>query len=151
MPNVSRWEPFRDLATFRDDINRVWSDALSHWPNQGFWRGSGWAPAVDVHETQDDVVVTAEVPGINREDIDISVSGDTVTISGRTAAENAEEDKNHHYHRRERYWGEFTRTVQLPAGVDATKSKAVFRNGLLTVTMAKSEQSKTKKIPIEGQ
>ncbi len=151
MPNITRWEPFRDLASFRDEVNRVWSDALSHWPNQGFWRGSGWVPAVDVHETEDDVVITAEVPGINREDIDISVSGDTVTISGRSGEEAAEEDKSRRYFRRERYWGEFARTVQLPTEVDAARSKAVFQNGILTVTMPKSEQARTKKIPIQDQ
>ncbi len=151
MPNVTRWEPFRDLATFRDEVNRVWSDALSRWPNEGFWRNSGRVPPVDVHETEDALVITAEVPGMNREDIDISVSGDTVTISGRSGEETTEEDKNHHYHRRERYWGEFARTVQLPMGVDAAKSAAAFRNGVLTITMPKSEESRPKKIPIHGQ
>ena len=151
MPNITRWEPFRDLATFRDEVNRFWSDALGRWPNEGFWRGSGWVPAVDVEETDDDVIITAEVPGIKRENLDLSVSGDTVTISGRSGEDTAEDDRTRHYHRRERYWGEFARTIQLPTEVDAARSSATFRDGVLVATMPKSEVSRTKRIPIQSQ
>ncbi len=146
MANITRWEPFRDLAGFRDDINRLWTETLGRWPEVG-WRG-GWNPPVDVHETAEDIVVTAEVPGMRREDIDLSVTADNVIISGQTAETHTEADKERHYHRQERYWGQFSRTVHLPTPVDPGQAKATFRDGLLTITLPKSAEHRPKKIPI---
>ncbi|HEY3313952.1 MAG TPA: Hsp20/alpha crystallin family protein [Bacillota bacterium] len=147
MPNVTRWEPFRDLASFRDDINRLWTETLSRWP-EGGWRG-GWNPAIDMHETDADVVITAEVPGVTRDQIELSVTTDSVTIAGQTEGARQEADKERHYHRQERYFGQFSRTVQLPTLIDPARAMATFHDGLLTITLPKSEEHRPKKIPIQ--
>ncbi|MEW5957464.1 MAG: Hsp20/alpha crystallin family protein [Chloroflexota bacterium] len=105
-------------------------------------------PAMNVWTSNDGVVLTAELPGVEPDDIDISVVGDTVTVSGSRRAPELRE--NERYHRRERGFGRFTRTFQLPCQVDADKVEAVFSNGVLHISLPRAEDDKPKKISIKA-
>jgi len=106
-----------------------------------------WGPVVDVVENADSVTVKAELPGIDPKDVDISVSGDTLTIKGEKKEEKEEKGKS--FYRVERTYGSFCRSISLPTGVEADKAKADYKDGVLSVTLPKSEKVKAKKIPIK--
>lgn len=106
-----------------------------------------WAPMVDVSETKDNVVVKAEIPGMEAKDMDVSVSGDVLTIKGQKKTE--EEKKDEHYHYRERYSGSFQRSFRLPVAVKTEKADAAFKDGVLTITIPKAEEAKKKEIKIK--
>ena len=109
--------------------------------------GSDWRPAVDVAETENDIIVKAEIPGINPKDIDISIVGETLTIKGEKKEE--KENKGKHYHRVERSYGSFTRTIDLPTPVITDKVKAEDHHGVLEITLPKMEKSEAKKITVK--
>jgi HSP20 family protein len=106
-----------------------------------------WSPLVDISETKDNFVVKAELPGLEAKDVNVSISGDMLTVKGEKKTE--EEEKDEHYHRIERYSGSFQRAFQLPSGVKADKVKATFDKGILKVTLPKVEEAKKKKIEVE--
>jgi HSP20 family protein len=106
-----------------------------------------WSPSVDISETKDDFVVKAELPGLEAKDVNVSISGDVLTIKGEKKAE--EEEKDEHYHRVERYSGSFQRVFQLSSGVKADKIEANFDKGVLKVTLPKVEEAKKKKIEVK--
>jgi HSP20 family protein len=108
---------------------------------------TGWAPRLDVVETKESVTVKAEVPGLEAKDLDISISGEVLTIKGEKRQE--KEEKDEHRHLVERSYGAFARAVQLPAPVAGDKAKAIFKNGVLTITLQKTEEAKRKSIPIK--
>jgi HSP20 family protein len=146
MPDIVRWEPFRDLISLRDAMDRLFEESVV--------RPRGWlAPfggenlAVDVYETDQDVVIKTSLPGVKPEDIDISVVGDTVTIKGEAKEES--EVKEESYVRRERRFGSFCRTVPLPNQVVADKAEARFEHGVLTLTLPKAEEVKPKSIKVK--
>jgi len=146
MANIVRWEPFGDLMTLRDAMDRLFEDSVI--------RPRNWvAPmleglAVDMYETKDDVVVKATVPGVKAEDIDISITGDTLTIKGEFKEEEKVEKEN--YIRRERRQGSFSRSLNLPTSVNADKANAEFDNGVLKLTLPKSEEVKPKTIEVKA-
>ena len=107
----------------------------------------GLAPPLDVSETEENVLVKVEVPGIEPKDIDISISGDTLTIKGEKKSEKEEKGKNYHFI--ERGYGSFSRSVGLPASVKFEQVKAEYKKGILEITLPKSEKSKIKKIPVK--
>jgi HSP20 family protein len=109
---------------------------------------NAWSPPVDIMEKEREIVVNASVPGLRPEDINIEVEGNTLSISGETKQENETTDKN--YHRREIVQGKFYRQVQLPVEVEADKANAHFDNGMLMVSIPKSEQTRKHKIKISG-
>jgi len=111
----------------------------------GFFEG--WAPSLDVFEEKDTVVVKAEVPGMKKEDIDVSLAGDTLTVSGERKVE--EQNKDAETYRSERYFGRFQRSITLPHAVDPNKIQASYRDGILTVTLPKSEEAKRKQIEVK--
>jgi HSP20 family protein len=105
-----------------------------------------WTPQTDVTETKDSVSIKAELPGVEAKDVEVSVSGDMLTIKGEKKQE--KEEKDEHRHMVERTYGAFSRMMRLPAPVAADKIKATFKNGVLTVTLPKTEEAKPKAIPV---
>jgi HSP20 family protein len=144
---IVRWEPFRDLLTTQDRFNRLFNDTLSQFfGDEGTLASASWAPAVDIYETDHDVVMKAELPGIDPKDVEVRVEDGTLYLKGERKFQN--EIKKENYHRVERSYGSFTRSFTLPNSVDADKAKAEYKNGVLTLTMPKKEEAKPKTIQI---
>lgn len=141
------WRPFPELASFRQEMDRLFNRFIGLFPGGEEALGM-WAPSIDVSETKEAVRIRAELPGLEAKDLDVSVSHDVLTIKGEKRQER--EEKDEHFHRVERTYGAFTRSVQLPAAVGSEKAKATFKNGVLTITMPKTEESKRRAIQIEA-
>jgi len=143
------WRPFREL----EEMERRFEDMLG-WPRlPAIWRRipsmeMGWAPALDVFEKEDKLVVKAELPGMQEEDIDISVTGDTLTIRGERKAET--EVKEEDYYCCERSYGSFSRSIAVPSNVDAQKIEASYEDGVLEVSLPKIPEVKPKKVSISA-
>jgi len=145
MANLTRWEPMREMMTLREAMDRLFDDAFTR-PlsiNGGFT-----APAIDMYQTDDEVVVKATLPGLKAEDVDISVTGDTLTLRGEYKQEN--EQKEARYHIREQRYGSFERSLLLPTDVKADKAVADFENGVLTIRIPIAEEVKPKAISIKA-
>jgi len=142
-PNtMMSWPGFRDLE---DRINRMFGD----YPHGEIANTGAWMPAVDVNETDDAYELKADLPGLKPEDIDLSVTGDVVTLKGQRAAEEWTQDEGPQGYRRiERSSGSFQRAFRVPEGVDANKVQAQFENGVLHVTLPKSEATRPKQIAV---
>ena len=144
---VVRWEPFSEMVSLRDAVNRLVEDSFIRpgaWPLP--FEGAGLSVPADVVETKDNVIVKLSAPGVKPEDIYISVVGDTLTIKGETRSEEQFEEGS--YLHKERRFGSFQRTFSLPASVASDKSKAEFENGVLTLTLPKAEEAKPKSIKV---
>ncbi len=144
---VTRWDPVNEMISLRDAMNRLFEDSFirpSAWPLP--FEGSTWGMPVDMIETKDHVIVKASVPGLKPEDIDVSVTGDALTIKGEIKSEEKFEEAS--YIRKERRLGSFQRTMTLPTNVVADQAKAEFENGVLTLTLPKSEAVKPKAIKV---
>jgi HSP20 family protein len=139
--SVSRWDPFQDLLAIQDEMNQLFGRA-----RQGQAGGRVWAPALDISERQDAYVVTVEVPGVKPEDLDITLEDGLLTIQGERqfTSESSEEQ----YHRVERRYGAFRRSITLPSQVQADAIEASFDNGVLEVVVPKAEEAKPKKISV---
>jgi len=148
MTNLVRWEPFSDLVSLREAMDRLLEDSFVR-PRSG-WPApiEAGALAVDMYETDDAVVVKTAIPGVKPEDIDISLTGDTLTIKGETKFE--EEVKEETYVRREMRYGSFARTLAIPAPVVADKAQAEFENGVLMLTLPKAEEVKPRAIQVKA-
>jgi HSP20 family protein len=148
MTNLVRWEPFRDLVSLREAMDRLFEESFVR-PRTGWLAPAGVeALAIDLYQTDDAVVVKTAIPGVRPEDIDISVTGDTLTIKGEIRAE--EEVKEENYVRRELRYGSFSRSLTVPAPVVADKADAEFANGILTLTLPKAEEVKPKAIKVKA-
>src|SRR5438067_8892504 len=145
-PELSTWSPFDRLSTLRDEIDRLFDLSLP-----GFTRDAGlfggWSPSVDVYQDEDNVFVKAELPGMKKEEIDISLQNGMLTISGERKHE--EEHKEGESFRSERFFGKFQRSVSLPSEVDVKNVKAAYKDGILTVTLPKAEEAKPKQIEVQ--
>jgi len=138
--------PWTGLTSLRREMDRVFDRFFEPFPEEMRSLGE-WAPRMDVSETKDAVVVKAEVPGIEPKEIEVSLHGEMLTMKGEKKLE--KEDKGERFHRVERTWGSFVRTVRLPAPVDAERVQATFKNGLVTVTLPKTAAAKGTFIPIK--
>lgn len=139
-------DPFREVTDMQGQMNRLFDNLLGR-PSPMAGMERMWAPAVDMYETSDELVIAAEVPGLNQKDIHLSITGDMLTIRGeRQRAQDVPPDN---YYRGERWWGKFERTLPLPIPVQAGKVKAAYRDGVLTVTLPKAEEIKPKEIKID--
>ncbi|UCG31535.1 MAG: Hsp20/alpha crystallin family protein [candidate division WOR-3 bacterium] len=138
------WEPFRELVSMRDDMDRFFDTFFGS--SQGDLENY-WKPAIDIEESNGNLMVRAEIPGISKEDIKVSVQDDMLMISGERTRENEKKDKT--FHRIERCYGQFRRMIRLPATVDAEKVKATYKDGVLHVTLPKPESLKPKQIDVE--
>ncbi|MDW8102257.1 MAG: Hsp20/alpha crystallin family protein [Anaerolineae bacterium] len=147
MPELVKWEPFRELISLREAMDRLLEES--------FVRPFGVLPsarfetfALDMYETENDLVVKASLPGVKPEDININVTGDLLTIKAEVKEE--KEVKEENYFRRERRFGTFCRSVTLPIDVDVDKAKAEYENGVLTLTFPKAEAVKPKVIKVKA-
>lgn len=146
MAELIRWEPFRESRRLHDMLDRAMDRSLLD--NWWFDGGTAGHLALDMYQTDDDVVVKANIPGIKPEDIDISVSGDTLTIQGEVEEESEKDETR--YMLRERRYASFARSVTLPSSVQADSAKAEFENGVLTLTLPKAEEVKPKRISVKA-
>jgi HSP20 family protein len=139
---VVRWDPFRELTQMQGQLNRL---VDSMWGG----REQSWLPAVDVFDRQDAVVLKAELPGIELDDVHIEVDDNVLTLKGERRFEERVDDER--YHRVERRFGSFQRSLALPQGVKTDEIEASYEDGVLTVNVPKSEQAQPKQIPISRQ
>lgn len=147
--SIVRWEPFRDFMTLREAMDKLFEESfVGRRPREWVAAAEGTL-AVDMYETEDAVVVMTAVPGVKPDDIDITISGNTLTISGETKQE--EEVKEQNYVRRERRYGSFSRSVVLPESLKADEAEASFEDGVLTLTIPKAPEAKPKVIKVKGQ
>jgi len=147
MPIV-RWEPIRDLVTTQDRMNRLFNETLGRFFGDEGARTGVWMPAVDIYETEQTVVLQAEMPGVDPKDVEATVHEGTLYLKGERKYE--KEVKEENYHHVERAYGSFARSFALPTSVDAEKVQAEFKDGVLTLTMPKKEEAKAKKIKISA-
>jgi len=147
MSDIMEWRPFREVSRLRREMDRLWEDYFGA-GRRAFKPMAEWAPAVDVSETGERIVIKAEVPGIEVKDIDISLSGDVLTIKGEKKSEREETKED--YHLVERSCGSFFRSLKLPAAVEVDKIEARYEKGVLTITCPKKEEVKPKTIEIKG-
>ncbi len=143
---LTPWRPFGELSSLRREMDRLWENFFVERPLGKIWERE-WAPSLDMSETKDNFVVKAEVPGIDAKHIDISLTGDVLTIRGEKRQE--KEEKEEDYHLVERTYGSFSRSVRLPAEVESNKIKASYKNGILAITLPKSEKAKAKEVKIK--
>ncbi len=145
MSTLTRWDPFREMMALRNTMERLMEDV-----ERPLWRAETsefLRLAVDVSETDDSFIVKASLPGINPEDLDISMTDNVLTIKGEIKME--EEKEGEKYHIRERRYGRFMRSLTFPVPVDADKIEATYENGVLTLVLPKAEEAKPKKIEIK--
>jgi HSP20 family protein len=144
MPSMIRWDPFRSLSAFQEQMNRLFEDTL--------FRGRGndsltsWAPAVDIYETDSELVLRADLPEMNEKDLDIHLENNSLTISGERKFESKVSRDN--YLRLERADGSFSRSFSLPTTVKPDAIKAEYKDGVLTVHLPKREEAKPKQIKV---
>lgn len=149
MSNLIRWDPFERVVPMREAMNQLFDESLM----ENFIRvrpfaGNGARTlALDVRETDDELIVEGSLPGIEPENVDISVSGNVLTIKGEYDQEKDKESGRYHY--RERRYGAYQRTIALPMEVDTSRSLASFKNGVLTLTLPKVEETKVKHIEVK--
>ena len=145
---ITRWDPFRDITTLQDRVNRLFGDSLARWsgPEEGAY--GTWMPPVEIFEKEDNLVLRAELPGIAQKDIELHVENGTLTLRGEKRRD--KEVKEDQVHRGERYYGAFMRTFSLPTSVDADRIRASYKDGVLEVILPKAETAKPKRIEIRS-
>lgn len=152
MPALVRWEPFRQMRRMHDMLDRAFDEGLYSDTSDGLTLYEGLAP-VDVYQTDDAIVVKASLPGVKPEDIDISVTGDTLTIRGEVHEESSNGNGNgdaRQYHVRERRWNRYARSITLPSMVDTSKAEAEIEDGIVTLTIPKAEEAKPRQISVKS-
>jgi len=144
-PVLTPWSNFGRLSDLRDEIDRLFEAPLAELARSSNLL-SGWTPALDVYEQKENFILKAELPGMKKEDITVSLHDGSVSISGERKSDTKHEDSE--VYRAERFFGRFQRTVTLPAPVAADKVKAQYKDGVLTVTLPKTEEAKPKQIDV---
>ncbi|MEW5900375.1 MAG: Hsp20/alpha crystallin family protein [Acidobacteriota bacterium] len=143
---IIRWDPFRDIVSLREKMNRLFEDVVTQRGEDKDLISSAWAPAVDIYEDESQLVLTAEVPGIEEKDIEIKIEDNTLSLHGERKME--KETKEENYHRIERSYGSFSRSFTLPNYVDQDNIRAEHENGVLKITMPKKPELKPRKVKI---
>lgn len=146
--NLVRWEPINELVSLRQAMDRLFEDSFIRPSALVSTFGDAVAPAIDVYETADELVVRATLPGVKPEDLDINVADNTLTIKGESKSE--KEVKQENYIRRECRYGSFARSLVLPIGVKADKAEANLENGILTLTIPEAEEVKPQTIKVKA-
>ncbi|MGA7794208.1 MAG: Hsp20/alpha crystallin family protein [Candidatus Acidiferrales bacterium] len=144
MATIDRLEPFRGLSTLQDQFNRLFNESFRNQPEESAL--TTWAPAVDIYETPNELVVKADLPDVNEKDIDVRVENNLLTIRGERKFEKSVSEEN--FLRVERTYGAFSRSFSLPNTVNAEKIGAEYKNGVLTVTLPKREESKPRQVKV---
>jgi HSP20 family protein len=146
MNKMIRFEPMREMVTLREAMDRLFDDAYMRPVSL---TGTTWqAPAVDMYQTDDEIIVKAALPGIKADEVQISVTGEALTLKGEIKHE--EDTKEKTYHMREQRWGTFERTITLPTDVVANKANADFEDGILTIRLPKAEEVRPKTITVKA-
>ena len=144
MNAITRWDPFRNLSTLQEQVNRLFEGSF---PAQGDKSAlTTWAPAVDIYETENELVLKADLPDINEKDLDVRVENNMLTIHGERKFEQKVKEEN--YLRVERSYGSFSRSFSLPSTINTESIKAEYKNGTLTVELPKRAESKPKQVKI---
>src|SRR5207237_7596783 len=146
--SIIRYDSVRDLRAVQDEVNRLFTGNMARFDDEGIARGS-WSPSVDIYENKDQIVLEAELPGMKREDFDLSVENNVITLRGERHFEKKDESDN--YHRVERAYGTFLRSFTLPNTVSAEDAAADYRNGVLRVTLPKRAETKARRIEIKSE
>ncbi len=144
-PDSSAWPSLDRWVTLRDELNNLFELPMGNFGRQA-QLFSGWTPALDLYQNNDNVVAVVEIPGMRKEDIDISLHDGMLTITGERQATASSESDN--AERTERFTGKFRRSISLPTRVDASKVSASYKEGILTVTLPKAEEAKPKKVEV---
>jgi HSP20 family protein len=144
---ITRFDPFRDMAVLQDRMNRLFNDSYSGRNQEDHMLSRGtWIPPVDIYEVDGELVLKAELPDMKREDIDVTVENNTLTVRGDRKLDN--EIKQENFHRVERAYGSFVRTFSLPPTVDTGKIGAEYKDGVLTVKLPMREEAKARSIDV---
>ena len=143
---LTRWDPFRELSIMQDRMNRLFDDAGRGWRGDEPSSTTTWSPAVDIYETENEIMVHAELPGVDRKDITLNLEKNVLTLKGERRFE--KETKHENYHRIERAYGGFSRSFSIPAIVEEDKIQAEYKDGILKISLPKKEQVKAKQIQI---
>jgi len=149
MSNLTRWEPARGMMTLREAMDRLFDEAFTRPFSLIRESGAVWSsPAIDMYQSDNDVVLKAALPGIKAEDVHINISGDILTIKGEAQQDEKKQEKS--WYIREQRWGAFERAIRLPTAVIADRAKADFESGILTINLPKSKESRPKTITIKA-
>src|SRR5687768_4143320 len=147
--SMVKYDPFRELRNLQDEMTRLFTGSHPGEFNREEMTHGSWAPRVDIWEDKEKLNLEAELPGMSRDDFEISVENNVITLRGERRFENKVEGEN--YHRIERSYGSFTRSFTLPQTVTAEGARAEFNNGILSVTLPKREETKARKIEVFGE
>ncbi len=145
---IIRWRPFSEMTNLQREMNRMFDTFMRTPEEEDSFKGT-WSPEVDIKESSDAIIIQAELPGMKKEEIKLSIRDNTLQMSGEKKME--DEKKGETYHRVERAYGSFLRTFTLPSMVDASKIHAVFKDGVLHLTLPKAEESKPREISIKAE
>ena len=143
---IIRWDPFRDIITLREKMNRLFEDAVMARGEEKDMISSTWIPSVDIYETENSLILTAEIPGVDENNIEIKIEDNTLSLKGERLFEKETTEEN--YHRIERSYGSFYRSFTIPRSVDQEKIRAEHDNGVLRITMPKKPESKPKTVKV---
>jgi HSP20 family protein len=144
---LARWTPYRNIMSVRDEMNRVLNEAFGRDTNdESTWFSGAWSPPVDIYETDDALVMKAELPGFSKDDISIEMKENTLVIKGERKRE--DEVKEGSYHRTERVYGAFQRSFLLPTTVDQEKVRAAYKDGVLELRLPKVQAAQPKRIAV---
>lgn len=144
---MNKWDPSRELDDVSDRLNRIFGlSAARNEADRGLVKMADWIPPVDIGETGASYLITAEIPGVKKEDVKVSIQDNMLTIQGERKREKEEKDKK--FHRVERSYGSFARSFRLPDDADESAVKAEFKDGILNITLSKSEKAKPTAIKI---
>ncbi len=143
---IIRWDPYRDLVTLRDRMNRLFEDMSGPKSEEKDNMPSAWAPSVDIYESENEVVMAAEIPGVDEKDVEIKVEDNNLTLRGERKFE--KETKEENYHRIERSYGSFFRSFALPSYIDQDRIEAEHENGVLKIRMPKRAELKPRQVKI---
>ncbi|MCJ7488053.1 MAG: Hsp20/alpha crystallin family protein [Candidatus Aminicenantes bacterium] len=143
---IIKWDPYRDIVTLRDRMNRLFEDMSGPRPEEKDIMGGTWAPSVDIYENENEVVLAAEIPGVDEKDVVIKVEDNNLTLRGERRFEKETQEEN--YHRIERSYGSFFRSFALPSYIDQDRIEAEHENGVLKIRMPKRAEIKPRKVKI---
>ena len=147
MTGIIRWDPFREMAGLQERMSRLFEEASGRRRASDDFITGSWIPSVDVRETNDSLEISVEVPGIEPKDVEVSVENGILTLKGSRSFEKAAEGET--YHRVERSYGAFERSFTLPTNIDSERVSAVYRHGVLNLTLPKREEAKPRSISIK--
>lgn len=145
---LTRWDPFRDVVSLREVMNRLFDESLVHPLGRWSERAKGkLAVSMDMYETNGNLNLDIDLPGLNPEDVDVTIHDNRLTIKGEYKAD--EEGERGDVHFRERHYGKFQRSITLPASINTDAAEAEFQDGVLKLTLPKTEEAKPKQIPVK--